>query len=231
MALGSVGTTGRKHRGFAGVIAVAATVVAGCGTISPQASPPHTAEPPRPAATSPAPSGTFPPVGSPATAQPTAAGNSTGGLPASVASPVCAARDLHIANSSFFNGAGGYSSGAMTLINEGTRTCVLDGYPGVELLDSHGTLITNAARHCAYIQCPTGLSRVVLAPGHSAHFAYVWQDNPPEPRQRTCPESATALVTPPNAYDHRAVPLHIAPCGLPPVFGVGTVQAGPAPTG
>lgn len=229
MAIGSVDMTGWRHRCFAAVIAVAATVVAGCGTISPQASPSHPPKPSRPAAGSPASRGTFPPAGSPATAQPSAAGNSGGGPPASAASLVCAARDLHIANSSFFNGAGGYSSGAVTLINEGTRTCVLDGYPGVELLDSHGTLITNAARHCTYIQCPTSLTRVALAPGHSAHFAYVWQDSPPE-RQKTCPESATALVTPPNAYDHRAVPLHIAPCGLPAVFGVGTVQAGPAPT-
>jgi hypothetical protein len=144
---------------------------------------------------------------------------------------VCAARNLHISNSSFRIGAGGYYGGAVTLVNQGARACVLDGYPGVELLDGHGRVITNAARHCAYIQCPSSPARVVLAPGHVAHFAYVWQDNPPEPRQTVCPESATALVTPPNAYDHQAVPLHIAPCGIPPVFGVGTVQAGPAPAG
>jgi Protein of unknown function (DUF4232) len=160
---------------------------------------------------------------------PAAIAGSAGGTPASAAPVTCAAHNLHIANSSFYNGAGGFSSGILILVNKGRHTCILDGYPGVELVDGHGRVITNAARRCAYLHCPATPTRVTLAPGHFAHFEYVWQDNPPEPRQRTCPQSRTALVTPPNAYDHQAVPLHIAPCGIPPVFGVGTVQAGPAP--
>jgi hypothetical protein len=102
----------------------------------------------------------------------------------------------------------------------------MDGFPGVELLSASGEVITNAARACVYLQCSTTLSNVVVQPGEFAHFVFVWRDNPQGPAQTSCPESATALVTPPNAYDHLTVPLHIAPCGVPPVFGVGTVQAG-----
>lgn len=156
---------------------------------------------------------------------------SASGTPASAPPVTCTARSLHIANSSFYSGAGGFSSGFVILVNKGPRACILDGFPGAELIDARGRTITNAARRCAYLPCPTTPVRVTLAPGQVAHFEYVWQNNPPMPRQRTCPQSRTVLVTPPSAYDHQAIPLHIAPCGLPPVFGVGTVQPGPAPAG
>jgi hypothetical protein len=142
---------------------------------------------------------------------------------------VCAASDLRITNSALDDGAGGYLEGAMVLTNVASRDCVLDGFPGLELLSQDGTTISNAARHCAYLPCSTTATTVTLAPGQTAHFIYVWQDNPVQPKQNHCPQSATALVTPPNAYDHRVVPLRIAPCGLPPVLGVSTVQDGPPP--
>ena len=207
------------------VAAIAAIVsLAACSSTPAASGTPSSTSP----ATAPAPARTTAAT-APATAAPATAAGSTRGTPASAAPAVCAARDLRIASSGFYNGAGGFTGGIMLLVNKGTHTCILDGYPGVELLNSSGKVITNAARRCAYLQYPTTATRVALTAGHFAHFEYEWQDNPPMPRRRTCPQSRTALVTPPGAYDHQAIPLRIAPCGLPPVFGVGTVQAGSGP--
>jgi hypothetical protein len=147
-------------------------------------------------------------------------------LPTTVGTATCAATDLEAAVNTGA-GAGGFTSGVVTLTNHSVNACSSEGFPGVELLGANGGVITNAARGCVYLQgCSTSLTNVILEPDASAYFVFVWRDNPPEPSETTCPESVTALVTPPNAFDHLTLPLHIAPCGLPPVFGVGTVQAG-----
>jgi hypothetical protein len=146
--------------------------------------------------------------------------------PSTVGVRTCTATDLG-ASVNTGVGAGGFTGQTMVLTNHSTKACSMDGYPGVELLGSGGNVISNAARGCVYLQgCSTAFTKVVVQPGGSAYFVFVWRDNPQGPAQTSCPESATALVTPPNAYDHLTVQLHIAPCGIPPVFGVGTVQAG-----
>ncbi len=207
------------------VAAITAIVsLAACGSTPAASGAPSSASPAAAAAPARTTAATAPAATAPATAP-----GSTRGTPASAAPAACAARDLRMATSGFYNGAGGFTGGIVLLVNKGTHACVLDGYPGLELLTSGGKVITNAARRCAYLQCPTTATRIVLSAGHVAHFEYVWLDNPQMPRQRTCPQSRTALVTPPGAYDHQAIPLLIAPCGIPPVLGVGTVQAGSGP--
>jgi hypothetical protein len=118
----------------------------------------------------------------------------------------------------------------VVLTNESSVTCTLDGYPGMELLDAAGRPITDATRGCGYLTCgDIQSSLVALRPRANAYFLVDWRDNPEAPAQMTCPTSASALITPPDEYDHLVVPLAIAVCGIPPVLGVSPVAAGTPP--
>lgn len=179
------------------------------------APPTSTGSPPSVSATAPSPLPSTPAPSTPATS-------------AAPAASTCAAADL-AASIVPSSGAAGHESEFITLTNRSSQPCTMIGYPGVELLDTNGAPVVNAARGCVYIPCSTTAVPVSVAPGASAYFELVWQGNPPEPAQTTCPHGTMALVTPPNAYDQLHIPVNIAPCGLPPVFGVGTVQFGPSP--
>jgi hypothetical protein len=114
------------------------------------------------------------------------------------------------------NGAAGTIEVTMTLLNVSNSTCVLDGYPGMLLLDAGGhPLPTNVVRGGATFAVATANqppATVVLAPQQAAAFVIHYSDVPVG-TEDGCPTSAQAQVTPPNDFDHAVVALQIAPCG------------------
>jgi hypothetical protein len=99
-------------------------------------------------------------------------------------------------------------------------------FPGFDVLAASGRSIINANRGCRTTiagPCPTTPSDIYLsANGGTANFIVVWQSTPVG--GQTCPESTSALITPPNAYDHLTLPLQISVCGQPLSLGIGTVD-------
>lgn len=139
--------------------------------------------------------------------------------------PTCSANQLHGSVTSPAV-SGQFSEQYVDFTNVSSQACHMVGFPGFELVDSAGTSILNAARGCPWAgagSCPTAVAYLNL-PAHSgtAFFGFAWQSTP-QPGQ-TCPASTAALVTPPNAFGHLTLPVHIAVCGEPPRLGVGTVQ-------
>jgi len=123
-------------------------------------------------------------------------------------------------------GSGNFSEEFVGFTNVSSQGCHMEGFPGFDLLDSSGTSIINASRGCPWAPagwCFTTPDYIYLRPHNgSASFGLVWQSTA-EPGQ-TCSESASALVTPPNAYDHLTLALEITVCGEPLRLAVGTVQ-------
>lgn len=122
---------------------------------------------------------------------------------------------------------GDFSFEHVVLTNIGSQGCHMEGFPGFDVLDGSGTSIINASRGCPWAPtgwCPATLDYLYLSTGpgaQNAEFNFAWQSSP-EGGQR-CPQSASALVTPPNAYDHLTLPLPISVCGEPLRLGVSTV--------
>jgi hypothetical protein len=115
------------------------------------------------------------------------------------------------------NGAAGTIMAPINLTNRSTRTCSLQGYFGLALLDASGRQVGPAPTrdpNTFGASPPPGL--VVLAPGSSAWFYFHWSDvqNTPQP----CPAAAQVELTAPNQYDHALIPARtadgatIAPC-------------------
>ena len=138
--------------------------------------------------------------------------------------PTCSARQLKASVTSSA-AKGKFSEEYVQFTNVSSQGCHMEGFPGFDLLDSSGHSIANASRGCPWAGkglCPTSLDYInVPAHNGTAFFGFVWQSTP-DPGQ-TCPESASVLVTPPNAFDHLTLPLRLAACGQPPPLGIGTV--------
>lgn len=139
-------------------------------------------------------------------------------------SPICTASQVQPWVSPE-NTYGLFSSVDIQFTNVSSEECHMEGYPGFDLLDGSGTSIVNAGRGCPWAlgaYCTTTSTYAGLsAHGGTAMFQLAWQSTP-QPGQ-TCPESASAAVTPPNAFDHLTIPLQIAVCGDPLNLGLGTV--------
>lgn len=138
--------------------------------------------------------------------------------------PTCTASELH-ASVIPTTTSGNFSSTYVAFTDAGLQPCHMEGFPGFDLLAASGRSIINANRGCSTPiagECPTTLDYINLsANGGTAYFILVWQSTPVG--GQTCPESTSALMTPPNAYDHLALPLQISVCGQPLSLGVGTV--------
>jgi hypothetical protein len=122
--------------------------------------------------------------------------------------------------------SGTFSEVYVELTNVSSQACHMEGFPDFDLIDRAGISIVNAERGCTWAPsgwCPTMLDYLNLWAHHGTAFIYVaWQSSPGA--DQMCSESATALITPPDAFDHLALPLQVAVCGSPLRLGVGTVQ-------
>jgi hypothetical protein len=121
------------------------------------------------------------------------------------------------------SGAAGTVETTVALKSTAPTPCVLDGYPGMQLLSSSGaSLPTNVVRKGSYSFTAMSPTTVILAPGQSAYFNIGYSDVPVG-SETTCPTSASVQVTPPNAYDQLVVTAAMSPCGggtmvVSPVF-------------
>jgi hypothetical protein len=103
--------------------------------------------------------------------------------------------------------------------NQSLRTCTLDGYPSVVLVDAHNATLGAPAMHSTAFPAST----VTLHPGESAHAAMGF----PEPGNfapSICSAASTNLrATPPGTIASLETPLTRQYC---PGFSVTTIQPG-----
>ena len=95
-----------------------------------------------------------------------------------------------------------------------TQTCLLYGFPGVQLLDVTAQPIPTYLhwRTTGYLIGTVPERTITLAPGASVYFVLEFSDVP-GPGQR-CLAAGSLRVTPPNAYRYIVGPVHgMAPCG------------------
>lgn len=141
--------------------------------------------------------------------------------------PTCLASQLSIEPHQG-GGAAGTISLTISMRNTSATACTLEGYPGMQLLNSQGTTIpTNVVRGTFTGNAPSAASQppslVTLAPGFSATFWLQYEDVPVG-NETTCPASTKAQITPPNDTAPALVPLDISPCNG------GTVHVSPVYT-
>lgn len=101
----------------------------------------------------------------------------------------------------------------MALKSTSPTTCVLDGYPGLQLLGAAGaSLPTTVVRKGNYSFTAMAPTTVTLSNGQVAYFNMGYSDVPvgTEP---SCPSSTSLEVTPPDAVDHLAFAAVLGPCG------------------
>jgi hypothetical protein len=102
-------------------------------------------------------------------------------------------------------GAAGTIHYGVVFTNRGAATCYLQGFPGVAAADSAGTARVNASRDAS-----TAATRVVLAPGRSAHADLAVRNVPPS--SAPCPSYPLLLVTPPDSRRTSTVSRSVRPC-------------------
>lgn len=107
----------------------------------------------------------------------------------------------------------------LTLTNKGTSPCVMEGFPGVSVLDGAGTQIGPSATNAT----TTPPTAVTLAPGAQASTV-LHTLNGPLNGQACLAKSTSIRVYPPNDYTAIVVPGTFEICGN--VFDVTAMAAG-----
>ena len=118
------------------------------------------------------------------------------------ASAICQVSQLHIGPSGA-GAAAGTNERTFSLTNTSTRTCTLDGYPGMLLLGTgNATEPTDVVRGGALSFEDIGPSSVRLGPGATAYFNVGYSDVTPP-----CSTATAVEVTPPTDTAHAVVPV------------------------
>jgi len=112
-------------------------------------------------------------------------------------------------------GAAGSIIRTYTLVNTGSTTCTLYGYPGLQLLGASGQKLATEV-----IRTPGTAVTVKLAHDASAAFSLKYADSTGYGSE-SCPSSASLEITPPNAYHSLTL---TGSAGVIDAFG-GTTQA------
>jgi hypothetical protein len=96
--------------------------------------------------------------------------------------------------------------------NQGSATCKLFGFPGLQMLNAHhANLHTRVIRGTSNVVPPEPEVDVIMTHGQHGSF-YAGYSDVPTGTQR-CPASSFIEVTPPNDFKHFTTALHITPCG------------------
>jgi hypothetical protein len=96
--------------------------------------------------------------------------------------------------------------------NTSSAACSLQGYPGMQMLDSTGGEITTQVIRGSSVVVPAiPVTLVVLEPAASGSFLFGYPNNPTG--SQTCPTSTKLEITPPNAFGHFTIADAISPCG------------------
>ncbi|WP_276962791.1 DUF4232 domain-containing protein [Ferrimicrobium acidiphilum] len=112
-------------------------------------------------------------------------------------------------------GAAGSIIRTYTLVNTGSSSCTLYGYPGLQLLGASGQKLPTEV-----LRTPAAEATVKLAHDASAAFSLKYADSTGYGSE-SCPSSASLEITPPNAYHSLTV---TGAAGVIDAFG-GTTQA------
>ncbi|HUY65710.1 MAG TPA: DUF4232 domain-containing protein [Acidimicrobiales bacterium] len=121
------------------------------------------------------------------------------------------------------SGGAGTIEITVALQSTSATSCVLTGYPGLQLLGPADTsLPTQVVRKGSYSFTSMAPTTVTLSNGQSAYFNIGYSDVPVG-NEQSCPSSTSLEVTPPDATDHLVVPAVLSPCGggtlvVSPVF-------------
>lgn len=113
--------------------------------------------------------------------------------------------------------------------NVGPSSCVLEGYPGVQLVDASGiALPTDVARGGGYPFTDFAVSPVVLAAGQSAFVNLGYSDVPAG--TTPCERGASLWLSPPGDVGHLLIDASLAACGggkvvVSPVFAATSAQS------
>jgi len=152
---------------------------------------------------------------------PTPPGQST--TPSSVLSR-CRSANLALTMGSQ-SAAAGSASAVFVLTNEGSSSCSLYGYPGMQMLDASGqpipTIVVRGGGDAATRAKP---SSVVLQPQAQASFVAYWGEVPVG-AETSCPASAKLEVTAPDDYHYLVIAATLAPCSS------GTINVSPVQSG
>jgi hypothetical protein len=133
--------------------------------------------------------------------------------------PQC--RQDQLTTTAIGEGAGlGHVGVLFTLRNTSSASCRLEGFPGLQLLDSKGhALPTTVVRAIsgAYLFPAVVPHPVALAPGAVGSFDLQYYDSPVgaaanQPYATACPAATRVEVTVPNSTGHSLVPASMAPC-------------------
>jgi hypothetical protein len=115
----------------------------------------------------------------------------------------------------------------IALRSSSATSCILGGYPGLQLLAANGSALpTKVERKGTYSFTSMAPTTVTLTSGQSAEFNIGYSDVPVG-NESSCPTASSMEVTPPNATDHLVVTAMLAPCGggtvvVSPVFAPGS---------
>lgn len=170
---------------------------------------------------------TTPPTTSTTGATPPTTSSTPPTTAATTGTPTCAASGLSIIKSGS-QGAAGTFELTFSLRNSSSATCVMDGYPGAQLLTATGTsLTTTVVRGGSYTFSDFPPAPVTLVPGATAYLNLAYNDVPTG--SGPCPTAGQIEITPPNATDHQTLTLQIMACNqgtltVSPVFAASSSE-------
>jgi hypothetical protein len=173
---------------------LAGTVLAGCG-------PGGTAAGSRTASPGGRTAGSATPAQTPATSRTPAVVPASASAP-SAAAATCTTSDLRVSLDGSATDSASHAAGViLTLTNSSRHTCALDGYPGLELLNSrHQVLQTITHRGSTFYANDPGRRLLDLAPGRTARASLAWT------HARSSAVSASYLnITPPESTAHLTI--------------------------
>lgn len=110
------------------------------------------------------------------------------------------------------NGAAGTIVDTFQFKNISSASCTMNGFPNVQMLDSHGNLLpTQVQQGGGMLSNEPGPSPFTLQPGKISTFEVAWSDVPVG-SETTCPTASSLRVTPPGQSVFLTVNTNIAPC-------------------
>jgi len=128
------------------------------------------------------------------------------------AAPRCTTGQLSVTPGAA-QGAAGSIGQNVRLLNVSNRTCTLEGYPGLQMLNASGhALATHVHRGASVTVKARPVHLVTLAPGQKASFDIGYSDATGFSNER-CPTSARVEVTPPNDFKAVTVRWRLQPYG------------------
>jgi hypothetical protein len=169
-------------------------------------------------------------TGTPATTGRSSTTTTSGSVPTSPSTSTTSGGPARCATASLTGSLSGRSGAAGTiettiaLKSTSAATCVLFGYPGLQMLNAGmANLPTFVVRKGNYTFTSMAPTTVTLTNGQTAYFNIGYSDVPVG-TETTCPTSAFLEVTPPDALDHLVIAAMLAPCGggtlvVSPVYG------------